>query len=960
MPKYQYKLANGKTLTLEGSTQPSDDEVESIAKEQGVELAMANTPPPVDTTPVADVAPIQQPAARQMSNPPRFTSGEFSDLQPNPNEGVVSPDEPGSYWGGFFKGLKEYAIGTPDERSKAFSAENPFMQSAANPQTAGDILNLVIPANLPRMTRIPEVARRISGESVEPLPSQPFRMRDGNVEVVAPKREQFHQPEGFPKGPKTDRFYELTDKATAGTITADELKEATKLNRELRGFSERRVTRADVNLPPEMRLEGEGLPPAQSTNKGRRAEDKIYDLAREKFNMGKDKPEFDPNFNAGMGDPELAGSIPYKQAFDPSTLKFGPDDEISQLVKQSGLTEPAIAPEVVGLEAPTVYHGTQNTFEGFDTARNQPQGLFRNMNRFTEDPEYSQLYSLGENPAGQKRIMPPSEGRPQTIAAKIGAKNVLDLTKPLSPEQLSELRSTFPNIPENATSDYIQDVLSRTTEPLPFDAIRYSEHGKVNWAVPEKTPLNTPQGVPLNRAAMQQGRSAAMDARNPGFRGTANEMSESRGFATQGNQPSQPQTPGIDPRTQAMLDRNNQIAKMANESQKKSLWGEVRDANRAILTSFDFSAAGRQGKPLLMTKAYWTSLDDMAKAWGSQRASDLVDESIMSMPIFQKPKLTNGKLGKSIAERAGIDISKAEQFQSNVAEKFVPGVKRSERAYNAFLNKLRADHLNAMVNDARRMGMNPDGSDVILKQIGDFINDATGRGSLGKMERAAPILNEVFFAPKLMASRVNMYRRWLNPRTYSNANPVVRKQAIKSLLSTVGFGLGVGELARMGGAQVSNDPRSSDFRKIKIGDNVRIDPFSGFQQYAVGASRLLSGQSQSSRSNRVSGLGNFQPFADIGLTDEYQFNPKNPTQPSRGSVASQFFQNKLAPIPSLVWSWMEGKDWDGQPFEVKKALLDRTIPIVMQDLYELQQEDPKLLPLGILPIMGEGLQTYGR
>jgi hypothetical protein len=70
--------------------------------------------------------------------------------------------------------------------------------------------------------------------------------------------------------------------------------------------------------------------------------------------------------------------------------------------------------------------------------------------------------------------------------------------------------------------------------------------------------------------------------------------------------------------------------------------------------------------------------------------------------------------------------------------------------------------------------------------------------------------------------------------------------------------------------------------------------------------------------------------------------------------------NKLAPIPSLVWSWMEGKDWAGEPFEAKAAILDRTVPIVMQDLYELAQEDPKLLPLGILPIMGEGIQTYGR
>jgi hypothetical protein len=168
-----------------------------------------------------------------------------------------------------------------------------------------------------------------------------------------------------------------------------------------------------------------------------------------------------------------------------------------------------------------------------------------------------------------------------------------------------------------------------------------------------------------------------------------------------------------------------------------------------------------------------------------------------------------------------------------------------------------------------------------------------------------------------------MYKRFLNPKTYSNEDPIMRKQALKSLLAVFGFGAAVGELSRLAGAEVSNDPNSSDFRKIKIG-NTRVDPFSGFQQYAVGASRLLSGHMTSSKSGK-----------DFDLTSG-KFGA-----PSRASIVSQFAQNKLAPIPSLVWSWMEGKDWDGQPFEIKKAVLDRTVPIVMQDLYDLQKEDPR-------------------
>lgn len=42
MPKYSYALSNGKSLVLEGDTQPTDEEIESIAHEQGVFLQPAD------------------------------------------------------------------------------------------------------------------------------------------------------------------------------------------------------------------------------------------------------------------------------------------------------------------------------------------------------------------------------------------------------------------------------------------------------------------------------------------------------------------------------------------------------------------------------------------------------------------------------------------------------------------------------------------------------------------------------------------------------------------------------------------------------------------------------------------------------------------------------------------------------------------------------------------------------
>ena len=279
-----------------------------------------------------------------------------------------------------------------------------------------------------------------------------------------------------------------------------------------------------------------------------------------------------------------------------------------------------------------------------------------------------------------------------------------------------------------------------------------------------------------------------------------------------------------------------------------------------------------------------------------------------------------------------------------MAEK-LPGVARSQRAYVAFLNKARADVFKSLVDSAKKSGFDPEKDLELARKLANSINVSTGRGSFGKLEESATAmkaLSEVFFAPKLMASRVQMYTRVLNPKLYSEANPIVRKEALRSLFGIVGTSGIVSGLAGLAGAQVSKDPTSSDFMKIKIG-NTRIDNMAGLQQYGVAAARLISGKSTSSTSGRTTNLA------------EPKFG-----QQTRADVMTNFFTNKLAPIPSFVWAWMNTREFDGEPFEVKKALLNRTVPIVAQDLYELAQDDPSMLPLGVLPMFGEGLQTYGR
>jgi hypothetical protein len=419
-----------------------------------------------------------------------------------------------------------------------------------------------------------------------------------------------------------------------------------------------------------------------------------------------------------------------------------------------------------------------------------------------------------------------------------------------------------------------------------------------------------------------------------------------------GQPPPTPPPPSVPPTQVApQLAQLNQQASLANPTQKAGLFQNTQAFIRTLMTSYDISAPGRQGKGLITHGGFWRSFDDMFRAWGSENAAKAVQDSIVNHPsgFFQPTiKIKSGvNAGKftSIAEQAGLAYGgkqgRPEMFGSKLAEK-LPGVKASERAYTAFLDKARSDVFAKLYGQAVKEGR---GTSDVARQIADSINISTGIGRLGDVahsETAMKALSNIFFAPKLMASRVQMYTRVLNPKTYYAVDPIVRKEALRSLFGIVGTGLVLGEVAQGLGAKVSNDPTNTDFRKIKIG-NSRIDNFSGLQQYGVAAVRFLTGQSTSSVSGRTSNLE----------------KPKFGGQ-TRQDVVQNFLTNKLAPIPSFVWAWMGNKEFDGTPFDAKQAMLQRTVPLVIQDLLEIAKEDPSLIPLGLLPLIGEGVQTYGR
>jgi len=394
---------------------------------------------------------------------------------------------------------------------------------------------------------------------------------------------------------------------------------------------------------------------------------------------------------------------------------------------------------------------------------------------------------------------------------------------------------------------------------------------------------------------------------------------------------------------------------------------------RSMITSNDFSGPGIQGRKFISYPEYWKSFSQQFKVWGSQEASDALQASIRSHKNFLRTRTKAGKLQPSIADRAELDLTnfgtnREEKFRSRFAEKYIPGVLRSERAYVGFLNKLRADMFNRFVREASAEFPDILTNDVQLKRLGSFINDATGRGSLGRWERNAKGLNDMFFAPKLQAGRIRYWGRVLNPKFYVNAPKVERKAALRSLISTTSFGLGIGELGRMAGAEVNLDPTSSDFGKVVIGGRVRVDPFGGDQQYFVAVARFLMGKTTSSTSGRTTALReNVVPY--IGPEIDADRDAGEYGAQSIGGILANFAANRLAPIPSMAVSIFFNKYFPGGSVEtltgiedpVLNELADKVVPIMVQDILELVQEDPSLLPLAVPAAFGlTNIQTYGK
>lgn len=397
--------------------------------------------------------------------------------------------------------------------------------------------------------------------------------------------------------------------------------------------------------------------------------------------------------------------------------------------------------------------------------------------------------------------------------------------------------------------------------------------------------------------------------------------------------------------TKLKQEREKRLAQLEYENRTttqkiKDVASEIAGVPRTLMASADFSAPLRQG--LVATVSHPTiaakSIPEMFKQAFSRKEFDRWLVDLKESPEY---KLMEDS-GLYVADPNDLRLqAKEEQFMSNLGEKIpLIGriVKGSERGYVAYLNKMRTDLFKQGAEVFADQGRTFENSPELYKGLATFINNATGRGGLGPLEKSAQVLNTAFFSPRLIASRLNL----INPVFYTKLPKEVRIMALKDMGKVMLFGATVLGLAKAAGAEVEGDARSSDFGKIKVG-NTRWDIWGGFQQYARLFWQLRTGETKSSSSGKI-----------------YKLDGESFPYKTRLDQLASFFRGKLAPVPGTIVDVLAGKNMVGEEFDIQKKAADLFIPMIAQDIAEAWKEQgPKsILTVGVPSAFGIGTTTY--
>jgi hypothetical protein len=330
---------------------------------------------------------------------------------------------------------------------------------------------------------------------------------------------------------------------------------------------------------------------------------------------------------------------------------------------------------------------------------------------------------------------------------------------------------------------------------------------------------------------------------------------------------------------------------MSGAAKVGELIGGLWNVPRLAMATGEFSFVGMQGKRLAASyliknpRVLAEAFKNAFKSFNSEKFLKEVENRIKNSPEYYIYKSSGldlteqsfktsaneeiawnniGKIfwrflnsGDLLAEKiykykTGKDLGLIEEV-----DKYNPLLK-FERSANGFLNTLRFAAMTDMVAAFKQEGLSFEKNKEAYKAGAQYINSASGRGSIKKLEQSAEFLSKFFFSPKMFTSEIQLGTTPLGAAyllSMKDPTGIARREAFKHQLRYMSVLLGAGASAtmlaylRMGSTEDNEDGTgvefnraSTNFGKIVFPNNRTVDFFNGAQRYVVVADRLFGQQ----------------------------------------------------------------------------------------------------------------------
>lgn len=388
---------------------------------------------------------------------------------------------------------------------------------------------------------------------------------------------------------------------------------------------------------------------------------------------------------------------------------------------------------------------------------------------------------------------------------------------------------------------------------------------------------------------------------------------------------------------------------------------EASHAARSVMTSLDVSAVLRQAGPATIARPGIAAKGtmEMFRAMGSPEAQARIEAAIRLDPDYHHAK----RAGLALTETG--PSARLDRMEEAYMSRWVPqlaeagrnatslvgqaagllprAVDASQRGYVTYLNKVRFDYFKSLLATLRK-GREPTLDEA--RAVATMVNVFTGRGGPRDSHNLA-LANAAFFSPRLWLSRVQFLAGPLTGfQTTGGGSLRTRLLMAKEYAR---FFSGTALLYAIGlaaGATIEDDPRSSDFGKMRWG-NTRLDPMGGLLQNVTLAERLRTGE----RKNPI----------------DAEEKPGQIERSDVGRTFWHFLRTKFAPIPGAGFSTLEahhskkGKDIFGNKTSALKEAGGLVTPLSIRDVYKVMTTDlgiEKKAALTILSLFGMGLRVH--